>query len=145
VSHVRLITWGLATIATLAVVLLALAVTGRITPALLIGLVIVSHVGHAVVRANAAQGALEPLPEIAGVASAALTGLQMIVGATASAVAASLFDGHSAIAMTATMSVCAVGALLVYMLIVRPAERRSSSAIPGIRPARHSYEDAAAA
>ena len=124
VSHTRLIALGLTAIATIAIVLLALASTRVLTPTLLIGLIIVSHVCHAIVRANSAQGALEPMPEIAGVASAVLTGLQMIVGAVASALAAMLFDGHTAIAMTGTMAVCAVSALSVYIVIVRPAERR---------------------
>jgi DHA1 family bicyclomycin/chloramphenicol resistance-like MFS transporter len=128
VSHTRLILVGLVTIATLAVVLLVLAATRLLNATELVSLIVVSHVGHAIVRANAAQGALEPMPEIAGVASAVLTGLQMIVGAVASAIAASLFDGHSAVAMTGTMSVCAFGALAVYLFVVRPAERRGALA-----------------
>ena len=124
VSHTRLIEAGLITVVAVALSLLVLAVSGVLHPALLVGLIVVSHVGHAIVRANAAQGALEPMPEIAGVASAVLTGLQMVVGAVSSAVAASLFDGRSAMAMTGTMSVCALGALTVYVGVVRPAERR---------------------
>jgi DHA1 family bicyclomycin/chloramphenicol resistance-like MFS transporter len=51
----------------------------------------------------------------------------MVTGALASAIAASLFDGRSALAMTGTMAVCAAGALTVYLLVVRPAERRSGA------------------
>ena len=75
-------------------------------------------------RPNASQGALEPMPDIAGLASAVLTGLQMLVGALSSAVAAALFDGRTARAMTGTMAVCALASAAVYALIVRPAERR---------------------
>jgi DHA1 family bicyclomycin/chloramphenicol resistance-like MFS transporter len=64
------------------------------------------------------------MPEIAGVASAVLTGLTMIVGAMASAIAAALFDGRSALAMTGTMAVCACAAMGAYLVVVRPAERR---------------------
>jgi hypothetical protein len=32
--------------------------------------------------------------------------------------------------MTATMTVCALGAALVYLGVVRPAERRSAAAAP---------------
>ncbi|MEP6733799.1 MAG: multidrug effflux MFS transporter [bacterium] len=127
VSHTKLIAVGLTAIATISVVLLVLAYADLLQPALLVGSVIVSFVFHSIVRANSAQGALEPMPEIAGVASAVLTGLQMIVGAVASAVAASLFDGRSAVAMTGTMSVCALAALTVYAVVVRPAERRLGS------------------
>ena len=124
VSHTRLIAAGLGTIATVAFVLLVLAATRLLTAWLLVPLVVVSFVGHAIVRANAVQGALEPLPEIAGVASAVLTGLQMVFGALASAVAAALFDGRSALAMTGTMAISASAALCVYVVLVRPAERR---------------------
>jgi DHA1 family bicyclomycin/chloramphenicol resistance-like MFS transporter len=64
------------------------------------------------------------MADIAGVAGALVTGLQMVAGASASAAAASLSDGHTAIAMTGTMALCASGALLVYLFVVRPAERR---------------------
>ncbi|HEX9484063.1 MAG TPA: multidrug effflux MFS transporter [Gemmatimonadaceae bacterium] len=134
VSHASLIQVGLAVIVSVALMLLVLAWTRHLGPAMLVGAVIVSHVGHAIVRSNAAQCALEPMPEIAGVASAVLTGLQMIIGAASSAIAASLFDGRTAIAMTGTMSVCAGLALAVYWLVVRPAERRMHL------PAAHAVE-----
>jgi DHA1 family bicyclomycin/chloramphenicol resistance-like MFS transporter len=127
VPHGRLIGTGLAVIALGAVLLLALAATGTLGAWTLVPLVVLSHVGHGIVRPNAAQGALEPMPDIAGVASAVLTGVQMVVGALASGLAASLFDGRSATAMGGTMAVCALGAAAVYVLVVRPAERRFAS------------------
>jgi len=123
VSHVRLLGIGLATTAAVALVLLLLAATGLLRSWSLVGLLVVGNVAHGVVRPNAAQGALEPMPEIVGVASALLSGLQMLTGAAASAIAASLFDGRTAIAMTGTMAVCTLGALAVHRLVVRPAER----------------------
>lgn len=134
VSHYTLIAVGLWVILVSTLVLLALSLTGHLTAAPLIALIVISHVGHAVVRANAVQGALEPLPEIAGVASAVITGLQMVVGATTSAIAAALFDGRTATAMTGTMTVCAVGAMLAYLLVVRPAERRRAATGEHPRP-----------
>ena len=124
VSHTRLITAGLGTAAAVALVLLLLAATGHFRLWLLIPLMVVGNVGQGIARPNAAQGALEPMPEIAGVASAVLSALQMLTGALASAVAAALFDGRSARAMTATMAVCAVAATAVYLGVVRRAERR---------------------
>ena len=132
VSHTLLITVGMTVILAVALLLLGLAASGLLTAGLLVPLIVVSFVGHAVVRANAVQGALEPVPEIAGVASAVLTGLQMIFGASASAIAAALFDGTSALAMTGTMAVCAVLAYGVYFLIVRPAERRFRAGHPHV-------------
>jgi MFS transporter, DHA1 family, multidrug resistance protein len=124
VSHTLLLSVGLGTVVASALTLLALAAAGALRAWLLVPLIVVSHVGQAIQRANAAQGALEPMPEMAGVASAVLTSLQMLVGAGASAIAAALFDGRTALAMTGTMAVCATAAGAVYVGVVRRAERR---------------------
>jgi len=130
ISHARLTQAGTAAIVSTSVVLLALASAGLLRAWMLVPLVVVNYVGHGVVRPNAAQGALEPVPDVAGVASAVLTGLQMLVGAGASAIAAALFDGRTARAMTGTMVVCSLGAAAVYALVVRPAERRAVARPP---------------
>ena len=124
VSHTKLIAIGMVMVASVASLLFAMARLNVLTPWLLVPLVVLSFIFHAIVRANAVQGALEPMPEIAGVASAVVTGLTMLVGAASSAVAAALFDGRTPIAMTGTMATCALGALAVYFIVVRPAERR---------------------
>ena len=142
VAPARLVTAGLAAIVAAAAVLLVLASVGGLRVWLLVPLIVVSHVGQGIVRPNAAQGALEPMPDAAGVASAVLTGLQMLGGALASGVAASLFDGRTAVAMTGTMTACALGAAAVYALVVRPAERRLAAAVPA--PARRPELAAAA-
>jgi DHA1 family bicyclomycin/chloramphenicol resistance-like MFS transporter len=129
-SHARLMAVGLTVQAGIALLLLGLAVLGVLGVGTLVPLMVASNVAHGIVRPNAAQGALEPMPEIAGVASAVLTGLQMLFGASASAIAASLFDGRSATAMTGTMAVCATAAAAVYALVVRRAERH----LPATRP-----------
>ncbi len=67
---------------------------------------------------------LEPMPEIVGVASAFLGGVQTMTGAAASALAVSLFDGTTANAMTGTMAISSASALAVYRFIVYPAEKR---------------------
>jgi DHA1 family bicyclomycin/chloramphenicol resistance-like MFS transporter len=130
VPHARLLGTGLAIASTCAVTLLALTALGRLTPAALLALVVIGNVAHGTARPNASQGALEPMPEIVGVASAFMSALQMVVGASASAVAAALFDGRTALAMTGTMSVCSLGALVVYRTVVRPAERRRATEAP---------------
>jgi DHA1 family bicyclomycin/chloramphenicol resistance-like MFS transporter len=132
VSHTLIIEAGLTTIVTVALTLLTLAATGRLSPRLLVPFVVVSFLAHGMVRPNAAQSALEPMPENAGVASAVLTGLTMLVGALASAVAAALFDGKSPVAMTGTMAACASAAMAVYLIVVRPAERRFRAEHPEV-------------
>jgi DHA1 family bicyclomycin/chloramphenicol resistance-like MFS transporter len=126
-SHTRVIAVGLTIIAVTTTTLVSLTLTGALRLWTFIPLLMIGNVAHGMVRPNAAQGALEPMPEIVGVASALLGGLQMVAGALASAIAASLFDGRSALAMTGTMAACAIGALGVYLLVVRPAERRSGT------------------
>jgi len=129
VAHSRLITWGLGAIVVSSVSLMLLTLAGWLTASALIALVIVGFIGHGMVRPNAAQGALEPMSSIAGVASAVLSGTQMVTGAAASALVAATFDGHSAIAVTGTMAVCATSSALVYALLVRPAERRGRAVV----------------
>ena len=123
VPHARLIAWGLALIVGTSLVLLALTLGGAVRVWTLVPLVVVGFVGQGIVRPNAVQGALEPLPDIAGVASAVVSALQMIVGAIASATVAAWFDGRSALAVTATMAVTAAVSATVYATVVLPGER----------------------
>lgn len=124
VKHRRLITWGMVAIVGTSLVLAALAWTGRLPVSVLVPVAVLGFIGHGVVRPNAAQSALEPMPDIAGVASAVLSSTGMLAGALASAAVASLFDGHSARSMTGTMVVCAVASAALYAGVVRRAERR---------------------
>ena len=123
VPHARLIAWGLGIIVVTSVMLLALTLLGAITPAVLVGLAVVGFVGQGMVRPNAVQGALEPVPESAGVASAVVSGLQMLIGGISSAIVAAWFDGRSAISVTATMAITALMSATVYRFVVLPAER----------------------
>ena len=129
VSHARLIGAGVTTTAAITLILLALAATTLLRVSTFIPLVVLANIATGITRPNAAQGALEPMPEIVGVASAFLSGLQMLVGAVASALAASLFDGRTAMAMTGTMAACSVSAALVYVLVVRRAERAAGTGL----------------
>jgi MFS transporter, DHA1 family, multidrug resistance protein len=123
VSHGRLISWGLGAIVVTALLLLILTVAGWLTVSLLVSIAFVGFVGQGLVRPNATQGALEPMAAIAGVASAVMTGIQTLAGASSSALVAALFNGRSPLAMTAMMALCAIGSTVVYLLMVRPGER----------------------
>lgn len=131
VPPARLIAGGIATIVGTAALLLALSWVGWLQVGLVVPLAVIGFVGHGIVRPSAVQGALEPMPEIAGVASAVLSGVTMLVGALASASVAALFDGRSSLAMTGPMLVCAAVAGGVYLAVVRPAERRWEAARRG--------------
>jgi MFS transporter, DHA1 family, multidrug resistance protein len=123
VSHATLITWGMGIIVATSLLLLALTFAGAISVPVLVGLAVVGFVGQGIVRPNAVQGALEPVPENAGVASAVVSGLQMLVGGASSAIVAALFNGHSALPVTAMMALMALLSAGVYSFVVRPAER----------------------
>jgi DHA1 family bicyclomycin/chloramphenicol resistance-like MFS transporter len=133
-SHARLMAWGQTLIVGTALLLLALTFADRVTVWLLVGLAVIGFIGHGIVRPNAVQGALEPLPEIAGVASAMLATLQMIVGALSSAIVAEWFDGHSPFAITAMMAITASVSAIVYAAMVRPAERVVSAIPVSLQP-----------
>jgi DHA1 family bicyclomycin/chloramphenicol resistance-like MFS transporter len=75
---------------------------------------------------NASHGCLHPMPKIAGVAAAVLTFSQMVVGSLSSALVAYLYDERSAFAMTTVMLASSVCAALLYLLVVRPAEKKES-------------------
>ena len=58
---------------------------------------------------NATEGAMQPLPQIAG---AAATGfIQMITASVVSGLVAMFHDEHSALSMTAPMAICSLVAL----------------------------------
>ena len=79
---------------------------------------------YGLISPNAVHGALHPMPHIAGVAGAALGFVQMAVGAAASALVAWFDDGRSAHSMSLTMVLCCASALLTYLAVARPAQRR---------------------
>jgi DHA1 family bicyclomycin/chloramphenicol resistance-like MFS transporter len=127
VSHHRLIVMGMSAIVSSALVLLVLSARGALSVNTLVALVVFGFVGHGMVRPNVVQGALEPVPEVAGVASALMSAAQMVTGATVSALVSAFFNGTSALSVTAMMAVCACGAAAVYAWVVRPAERRAAA------------------
>ncbi len=108
--------------------LAVLTLTGAPSVALFLPLLVLTTLCYGLIAPNAAHGALHPLPEIAGVAGASLGFTQMAGGALASALVAELNDGRTILSMTATMTLFAVAALLVYALMVMPAERRHEEA-----------------
>lgn len=130
VPHARIIGGGFITVVGTSVLLLVLTLAKLLTVASLVPIAIVGMIGQGVIRPNASQGALEPMADIAGIASAVVSTLAMVAGATASAVVAALFDGRSALAVTGTMAACAVLSAVVYRRLVRPREKAAVRAVP---------------
>jgi DHA1 family bicyclomycin/chloramphenicol resistance-like MFS transporter len=93
-----------------------LAVLGRGIPSLgvLMPLLVLHSFCRGVAAPNATHGALEPMGEIAGLASSVVGFLQMLLGALASGAVALLFPPLGPVAMPAVMTACAAAALLAW-------------------------------
>ncbi|WP_420224033.1 multidrug effflux MFS transporter [Pigmentiphaga litoralis] len=108
--------------------LVVLTLTGSLTVPVLVPLIAVTTFSLGIVMPNSTHGALQPMGRTAGVASAVLRAIQMACGAAASGLVASLYDGKSAIAMTGTMLLCAAGAAIVYLWMLKPALAKAAAA-----------------
>jgi MFS transporter, DHA1 family, multidrug resistance protein len=116
-------TIGLMLAAVTATALLMMTLAGWMPLASVIPLLVLCNFAFGLIAPNAMQGAMQPLPRIAGAAGAATGFIQMMTGAVVSGLVATLHDKHSALSMTSLMAVCSLLALACYLLLARPAER----------------------
>jgi DHA1 family bicyclomycin/chloramphenicol resistance-like MFS transporter len=114
---------GLKLMTTGSVMLLAMTMGGLRSPALFAGLLIVVALAFGLSVPNVMSATMQPLPEIAGAVSAAAGSVQLTAGAVSSGLVWLLFDGRSALSMTAMMALCSLLGLGAYFLIARPAEQ----------------------
>ena len=125
----RLLKVGLALAVVSAVALVLVSIGNDVRIATLMPLLVLNTFCFGLIAPNAKHGALQPLPEVAGVAAAVLGFTQMLLGGTvASALVAFLYDGHTATAMTGVMTLFALASLTAYVGIVGPAEKRAARA-----------------
>src|SRR5258708_39022097 len=73
-----------------------------------ISLLVLGNFAFGLIAPNAMQGAMQPLPQIAGAAGAATGCIQMAMGAVVSGLVATLSNEHSALSMTAFMAGCSL-------------------------------------
>jgi MFS transporter, DHA1 family, multidrug resistance protein len=97
---------------------------GLTSPALFTGLLIVVALAFGLTIPNVMNSTMQPLPDIAGAVSAAAGSVQLTAGAASSGLVSLLFDGRSALSMTAMMTLCSLLGLGAYFLIARPAEHQ---------------------
>jgi DHA1 family bicyclomycin/chloramphenicol resistance-like MFS transporter len=121
-----LLTLSLSTSAAASLAILGVAHSPWAAVGTLLPLLVLNAVASGLVTPNATQGALHPVPEIAGVAAAIIGSSRMLTGALASVAVALIFDGRTAHAMGLMMSLFSLGALAAYFGVVRPAERRQT-------------------
>ncbi len=123
-----LLSIGLITSALTALALIAVANSRWVHLGTILPLLVLNTFCAGLIGPNSNQGALHPVPDIAGVASAVLGSTRMLTGAFASLLIALFYDGHTARAMGAMMSLFSLASLLVYFGLVRPVERRAERA-----------------
>jgi DHA1 family bicyclomycin/chloramphenicol resistance-like MFS transporter len=117
------LTIGLALAVVAAMLLLTMTLADWMPLAFVVVLLVLGNFAFGLIAPNAMQGAMQPLPQIAGAAGAATGCIQMATGAVVSGLVATLYDKHSALSMTALMAACSLLALASYLLLARPAER----------------------
>lgn len=121
----RLLKAGLTLAVASAIALVLVSISNNARVVTFMPLLVLNTFCFGLIAPNAKYGALQPLPEVAGVAAAVLGFTQMLLGGTfASALVAFLYDGRTATAMTSVMTLFALAAIAAYTVIVRPAERR---------------------
>lgn len=125
----RLLKVGLRLAVASAIALVLLSISNNVRVVTLMPLLVLNTFCFGLIAPNAKYGALQSLPEVAGVAAAVLGFTQMLLGGTlASALVAFLYDGRTATAMTSVMTIFALAAIAAYATIVRPAEQRIARA-----------------
>jgi DHA1 family bicyclomycin/chloramphenicol resistance-like MFS transporter len=119
VSHQRTLLVALLMALAGSLALAALQLGGALVVRTAIPALLVVTTALGVITPTAAHGVLEPMPEVAGTASAVLGCVRMSGGALASALVALGTDGGPG-AMIAVMLLCAAAALGVWFALVRP-------------------------
>ncbi|WP_407177208.1 Bcr/CflA family efflux MFS transporter [Bradyrhizobium sp. STM 3562] len=122
-SPAQLIAIGLAVSTILATTLFVMAIVGGKSAVLVVLVMIGVALSFGLISPHAMNGALQPMPEIAGSISAVMAFVQMIGAASSSALVAALFDGHSVFSMAVVMLTFCLLAIAAYVGVVRPAKR----------------------
>lgn len=115
----RLIRIGLSAALCSALIMLALTLAHLITPWNLMPFFIVNTFCYGLITPSTQQGALQPLREVAGAASAMMNALMMGVGAFASALVSRYFPALGVVAVTGSMAVFCALSLMVFLAMRR--------------------------
>jgi DHA1 family bicyclomycin/chloramphenicol resistance-like MFS transporter len=132
IANGRLSTWGVGPAWPLGTGIgLALASAGAFFTAVLAGwewvpglacILILGTMGFGLIVPNAMHAAMQPLPNHAGAVSAMASFIQVITQTIASALVVSFNSRSPGLSMAVVMGFCAVGALVAYRGVARPAE-----------------------
>jgi len=137
ISSGRALTIGLVLSSAASVVLLAMTLSGWMATAPAVALLMTVAFGFGLSLPNVMSATMQRLPEIAGAVSAAAGSIQLISGAVSSALVAVHFDGRTALSMSAVMAASSLLALVLYLFVARPAERRLQTELVNAALASH--------
>jgi DHA1 family bicyclomycin/chloramphenicol resistance-like MFS transporter len=112
---------GLACMIAVTALLAVLVVSGPVRLSVLVPLFVLVTFSFGIIAPNASHGTLEPIPEIAGVASGVLASFQMVCATVSSALVSLLFAPFGLAAMAAVMLLFALAAGLAYLSLPRAA------------------------
>jgi MFS transporter, DHA1 family, multidrug resistance protein len=115
----RVLDAALALVSLAGLTLLAVGLAGAGSALIDAAIVMVYISSFGLVFPNAAHEAVQPLPEIAGVASAVLLATQMLFGALGGALAATLYRDASPLSIGAVMSAASLTAAALYAFWLR--------------------------
>jgi MFS transporter, DHA1 family, multidrug resistance protein len=85
-------------------------------------------VAYGLLAPATAHGCIDPLPEIAGVVSAVMASLQILMGALGGMLVSYFFDGNSAWAMVSIMMFFVFANACCYLFVVLPAQNIENAA-----------------
>ena len=115
----KLLWTGLGLSSSTSVLIAILGFTDSLSAWTLVPLLMVNTFSFGMIAPNASHAAVEPLPEVAGAASAVVSCVMMAVGAFTGSLVTFLYDAHGARAITGIMVACTLSALAVYAFWVR--------------------------
>ena len=110
---------GLAGMIAVTVLLTVLALAAPVRLPVLVPLFFLVTFSFGIIAPNASHGTLEPIPEIAGVASGVLASIQMLCATISSVIVSLLFARFGLSAVAGTMLVFALAAGLAYLTVPR--------------------------
>ncbi|MCX5570839.1 multidrug effflux MFS transporter [Kaistia nematophila] len=119
VSDGRTMAAGFAIMLAAVALLLVVSLTGMLSVWLVVALLIASNFGTGLILPNSSHRALQPMPHLAGFASAVLNSAQMAVGAISSAIVAALVPWLGGSAMVISMAGFAVAACGLFVVLSR--------------------------
>lgn len=124
ISSGHMLAIGLTLSSAASLALLAMTLAGWMPTAVVVALLMAVALGFGLSVPNVMSTTMQHLPDIAGAVSAAAGSIQLIAGAISSGLVAVRFDGRTALSMTAVMAASSLLALVLYVLVARPADRR---------------------